>query len=53
MTMNRRTFSTALVAGAAASLITTRGMAANATLPRARNVALVHGLFGDGSARPR
>ena len=48
MMMNRRTFSTAL-AGAAASLISTRGMAANATPPKARNVVLVHGLFADGS----
>src|SRR6202007_2686183 len=46
--MNRRTFSTAL-AGAAALLISTRDMAANATLPKARNVVLVHGLFADGS----
>ena len=49
MMMNRRAFSTALLAGAAASLITTRGMAANATPPKARNVVLVHGLFADGS----
>jgi pimeloyl-ACP methyl ester carboxylesterase len=47
--MNRRIFSTALLAGAAASLISTRGMAANATPPKARNVVLVHGLFADGS----
>jgi pimeloyl-ACP methyl ester carboxylesterase len=47
--MNRRTFSTALLAGAAASLISTRGIAANATPPKARNVVLVHGLFADGS----
>jgi pimeloyl-ACP methyl ester carboxylesterase len=46
--MNRRTFSTAL-AGAAALLISTRGMAANATPTKARNVVLVHGLFADGS----
>jgi pimeloyl-ACP methyl ester carboxylesterase len=46
MTMNRRVFSTALLAGAAASLISTR---ADATLPKARNVVLVHGLFADGS----
>jgi pimeloyl-ACP methyl ester carboxylesterase len=46
--MNRRTFSTVL-AGAAASVISTRGMAANATPPKARNVVLVHGLFADGS----
>src|ERR1700745_815953 len=50
MTMNRRTFSTALLAGAAASLISTRGMAANAAPPKARNVVLVHGLFADGSS---
>src|ERR1700738_614481 len=49
MIMNRRSFSTALLAGAAASLISTRGMAANATPPNARNVVLVHGLFADGS----
>src|SRR6058998_812086 len=49
MMMNRRTFSTALLAGAAASLLSTRGMAANATPAKARNVVLVHGLFADGS----
>ncbi len=48
--MNRRTFSTALLAGAAASLISTGGMAANAAPPKARNVVLVHGLFADGSS---
>src|ERR1700750_127877 len=47
--MNRRTFSTALLAGAAASLISTRGMAANVAPQKARNVVLVHGLFADGS----
>src|ERR1700692_972287 len=47
--MNRRSFSTALLAGAAASLISTRGMTANATPEKARNVVLVHGLFADGS----
>jgi pimeloyl-ACP methyl ester carboxylesterase len=47
--MNRRTFSTALLAGAAASLISTRGRATNTTPPKARNVVLVHGLFADGS----
>ena len=46
--MNRRIFSTALVAGAAAA--TTRGMAANAPPPKARNVVFVHGLFADGSS---
>ena len=45
--MNRRTFSTALLAGAAAS--TTLSMAVKATPPKARNVVLVHGLFADGS----
>src|SRR5467141_4849875 len=48
--MNRRSFSTALLAGVAASLISTRGMAANATAEKARNVVLVHGLFADGSS---
>jgi hypothetical protein len=50
MMMNRRTFSTALLTGAAASLISTRGMAANATAEKARNVVLVHELFADGSS---
>jgi pimeloyl-ACP methyl ester carboxylesterase len=49
MMMNRRVFST-LLAGAAASLISTRGMAAKATAEKARNVVLVHGLFADGSS---
>jgi pimeloyl-ACP methyl ester carboxylesterase len=49
MMMNRRAFSAALVTGAAASLISTRGMAANSTPVKARNVVLVHGLFADGS----
>jgi hypothetical protein len=49
MMMNRRTFSTALLTGAVASLISTRGLAANATPEKARNVVLVHGLFADGS----
>jgi pimeloyl-ACP methyl ester carboxylesterase len=50
MMMNRRIFSTALLTGAVASLISTRGMAANATPEKARNVVLVHGLFADGSS---
>jgi pimeloyl-ACP methyl ester carboxylesterase len=50
MMMNRRSFSTALLTGAAASLVATRGMAANAAPPKARNVVLVHGLFADGSS---
>lgn len=47
--MNRRTFISALAAGAAASLVSTRGIAAVAAPTRARNVVLVHGLFADGS----
>ena len=47
--LNRRSFSTAL-AGAAGTLIATRGMTANTTPPKARNVVLVHGLFADGSS---
>jgi pimeloyl-ACP methyl ester carboxylesterase len=50
MTMNRRVFSTALVTGAAASLISTQGMAENSTPAKASNVVLVHGLFADGSS---
>src|SRR5690242_16363707 len=49
MTINRRSFLTALLAGAAASLISTPSMAAAVTPPKARNVVLVHGLFADGS----
>jgi len=49
MTMNRRTFSAALIAGAAASLISARGSAATPAPIKARNVVLVHGLFADGS----
>jgi pimeloyl-ACP methyl ester carboxylesterase len=48
MMMNRRAFSTALLAGATASLLSAPGPAA-ATPPKARNVVLVHGLFADGS----
>ncbi|MCA6123157.1 alpha/beta hydrolase [Bradyrhizobium sp. WSM 1704] len=47
--MNRRTFGAALLAGAAASLLSTRGMAATTPPVKARNVVLVHGLFADGS----
>src|SRR6201989_3571389 len=48
MPMDRRAFSTALVAAAAASLLpATRATAA--APPKARNVVLVHGLFADGS----
>jgi pimeloyl-ACP methyl ester carboxylesterase len=49
MTVNRRTFAAAAVAGAAVSLAS-RGMAAAPVLAKARNVVLVHGLFADGSS---
>ncbi|KAA0697682.1 alpha/beta hydrolase [Neorhizobium sp. P12A] len=50
MMMNRRTFSTALLAGAAATLISPRAsMAATSAPVKARNVVLAHGLFADGS----
>ena len=49
MTINRRNFSAALLAGAAASMISSRGIAAGAAPPKARNIVLVHGLFADGS----
>ncbi|WP_017777913.1 alpha/beta fold hydrolase [Paraburkholderia kururiensis] len=49
MTMNRRSFSAALIAGAAASLVSSRGMAATPAPAKARSVVLVHGLFADGS----
>jgi pimeloyl-ACP methyl ester carboxylesterase len=50
MTMNRRSFSAALIAGAAATLVSTRGIAATPAPTKARNVVLVHGLFADGSS---
>ena len=49
MTINRRAFSAAMVAGAAASLLFPRALAANRPSTKARNVVLVHGLFADGS----
>jgi pimeloyl-ACP methyl ester carboxylesterase len=50
MMMTRRMFSAALVAGAAASLVSTRGsMAATSEPVKAQNVVLAHGLFADGS----
>ena len=45
--MNRRSFSAALVAGAAASVLSSRGNAQQAS--SARNVVLVHGAYADGS----
>ena len=48
--MNRRMFSAALAAGAAASLTSIKHTTAAITAPvKARNVVLVHGLFADGS----
>ena len=48
--IDRRVFSAALVAGAAASLASSRAIAATSPAPtKARNVVLVHGLFADGS----
>jgi len=47
--MNRRTYSAAVVAGAAAAMTSSRSMPAAATPTKARNVVLVHGLFADGS----
>jgi len=47
--MNRREFSAALIVGAAASFVSTRGLAAIAAPEKARNIVLVHGLFADGS----
>lgn len=49
MMMNRRTFSATAIAVVAASLVSTRGVAAMFALPKVRNVVLVHGLFADGS----
>jgi pimeloyl-ACP methyl ester carboxylesterase len=49
MNISRRAFSAGLIAGAAASLTSIRGMAAAATATKARNIVLVHGLFADGS----
>jgi len=45
--MSRRTFGSALVAGATAALMPRLARAEEG--PRARNVVLVHGLFADGS----
>ena len=48
--MNRRDFSIAMIAGAAASVISTRNVAATSAPVKARNVVLVHGLYADGSS---
>src|ERR1700747_547127 len=49
MLLDRRSFTGALLAGAAASVISVRGMGAAAAPVVARNVVLVHGLFADAS----
>jgi pimeloyl-ACP methyl ester carboxylesterase len=49
MMMNRRAFAASLVAGAAVSLTSSRGLAATPGTLRARNVVLVHGAYADGS----
>ena len=47
--ISRRDFSFALAAGAVVSVTPTRGISAQSTPMKARNVVLVHGLFADGS----
>jgi hypothetical protein len=48
--IDRRSFSAALVVGAATALTSSRAIAATSSAPtKARNVVLVHGLFADGS----
>ena len=49
MTMNRRTFSAALVASAGAALTSSPDAVATAVPVAVRNIVLVHGLFADGS----
>lgn len=48
--MNRRTFSKALAAGAAATVVASHAAAAVVAPAAARNVVFVHGLFADGSS---
>jgi pimeloyl-ACP methyl ester carboxylesterase len=47
--IDRRSFSTALMAGAAISMLAGGVLAQTATPLKAKNVVLVHGLFADGS----
>ena len=47
--IDRRAFSTALIAGAAASLVASSREAAAQAAVGARNVVLVHGAYADGS----
>ena len=50
MKVDRRTFSAALVGGAATTMLAGSGLAATPRPPKAKNVVLVHGLFADGSS---
>jgi len=51
MDMDRRTFATSLLMGAATAVVAPKAMAQSApTLRRANNVVRVHGLFADGSS---
>jgi len=49
MAMDRRTFSTAVLVGAASALVSARALAIPPAQVKARNVVLAHGLFADGS----
>jgi hypothetical protein len=51
MVMNRRTFSAAFIAAAAATIFAANGLASPALgqPPKAKNIVIVHGLFADGS----
>src|SRR5215470_4024119 len=47
--MNRRSFFATLATAMATSMISARGLVANAQATKASNIVLVHGLFADGS----
>lgn len=49
MTMDRRTFSTALAATAASTMVSGTGFAQTSSPVRANNIVMAHGLFADGS----
>ncbi|BCZ82774.1 alpha/beta hydrolase [Paraburkholderia terrae] len=49
MAMDRRTFSAAVLVGAASALVSVRALAIPPAQVKARNVVLAHGLFADGS----
>jgi pimeloyl-ACP methyl ester carboxylesterase len=48
--IDRRTFSTTLLAGATAAIASSASLASQASRQRARNIVMVHGLFADGSS---